>query len=157
PNHLTIVTTNATNWTDDVRPNMRPADQNRFSDEIRLEGIDREQSRMLLEKRLQDFGLGKEIVAQFDESEWLQTQFKPQPRIGVRHLLMGAADRFRKLGLQQTSSKLPSIDEAFATEVNKVRAKPALHQYNQDCLMWFTQFLAQGFDGVEVDRPRNKY
>ena len=41
PNHLTIVTTNATNWTADILPNMKRADQDRFSDEIRLEGIER--------------------------------------------------------------------------------------------------------------------
>jgi hypothetical protein len=112
---------------------------------------------MLLAIRLQDFGLGNEILAEFVKSDWLQALFKPQPFIGVRHLLMRAATRFRELGFAQTSPKPPSMEEAFAAEVNKVRSKPALHQYNQDCLMWFTQVLIEGFDGVKVKRPRNRY
>jgi len=38
PNHLTVVTTNATNWTEDIRPNMDSPCQHRFSAEISLEG-----------------------------------------------------------------------------------------------------------------------
>ena len=49
------------------------------------------------------------------------------------------------------------MDEAFAVEVNNVRTKPALHHYNQDCLMWFTQVLSNGFDGVTVKKPKNRY
>jgi hypothetical protein len=98
-----------------------------------------------------------EIVAQFVDSEWLKTQFRAQKFLGVRHLLIQAANRFRELNLQHTSSRPPSIDEAFAIEVNKVRAKPALHQYNQDYLMWFTQVLVKGFEGVNVKKAGNRY
>ena len=161
PNHLTIVTTNATNWTADIRPNMKPADQARFSDEIRLEGIEREQSRMLLAKRLQDFRLDNGVVEQFIEAAWLLSLFTAQPSIGVRHLLTRAAARFRELGRPrgplERPPKLPTIDEAFAVEVNKVRTKPALHHYNQDCLMWFTQVLSNCFDGVTVKKAKNRY
>jgi hypothetical protein len=164
PNHLTIVTTNSNNWTDDIRPNIKPADQDRFSEEIRLEGIEREQSRILLSKRLQDFQLDDGVVDQFIEAAWLASLFRTQPSIGVRHLLKSAAARFRELGRPRAPSerpdrppKLPTMDEAFAGEVNKVRAKPALHQYNQDCLMWFTQVLSNGFDGVTVKKAKNRY
>ena len=164
PNHLTIVTTNATNWMADIVPNMKPADQARFSDEIRLEGIEREQSRILLTKRLQDFRLADGAVEQFIEPAWLLSLFKAQQSIGVRHLLTRAAARFRELGRPQAPgegpeppSKLTTMDEAFAVEVNKVRSKPALHHYNQDYLMWFTQVLSNGFDGVTVKKPKNWY
>ncbi len=156
PNQLTIVTTNATNWTVDIRPNMKSADQGRFSNEILLEGIDQNQSRRLIAKRLQDFRLGDAVINKFVEADWLQTQFKAQPFIGVRHLLARAARHFRELGGPQPAPK-PPIDEAFATEINKVRASPALHQYNQDCLMWFTQVLIEGFDGVKVTKAANRY
>jgi hypothetical protein len=164
PNHLTIVTTNATNWTADIRPNMKPADQDRFSDEIRLEGIEREQSRILLTQRLEDFRLDDGVVEQFIEPAWLLSLFKAQPSIGVRHLLTRAAARFRELGRPQASRersepppKPPTLNSAFAVEVNKVRAKPALHQYNQDCLMWFIQVLSNDFDGVTVKKLKNRY
>jgi hypothetical protein len=163
-NHLTIVTTNAANWTADILPNMKRADQARFSDEIRLEGIEREQSRILLTKRLQDFRLVDGVVEQFIEPAWLLSLFKAQQSIGVRHLLTRAAARFRELGRPQAPwegpeplPKLPTMDEAFAVEVNKVRTKPALHHYNQDYLMWFTQVLSNGFDGVTVKKPKNRY
>jgi hypothetical protein len=163
-NHLTIVTTNATNWTVDILPNMKRADQARFSDEIRLEGIERKESRILLAKRLQDFQLDDGVVEQFIEPAWLLTLFTAQPSIGVRHLLIRAAARFRELGRPhaplerpEPPPKLPTMDEAFAVEMNKVRTKPALHHYNQDCLMWFTQVLSNGFDGVTVKKPRNRY
>jgi hypothetical protein len=163
PNHLTIVTTNATNWTADILPNMKPADQARFSDEIRLEGIEREQSGTLLAKRLQDFRLDDGVVEQLIEPAWLQSLFKAQQSIGVRHLLTRAAARFREMGRPQAPLErldpLPtlSMDEAFAVEVNKVRAKPALHQYNQDCLMWFTQVLSDRFHGLTVKKLKNRY
>jgi hypothetical protein len=164
PNHLTVVTTNATNWTADILPNMKRADQARFSDEISLEGIEREQSRILLAKRLQDFQLDDGVVEQFIEPAWLLSLFKAQQSIGVRHLLTRAAARFRALGRRhaplegpEPPPKLPTLDEAFAVEVNKVRTKPALHHYNQDCLMWFTQVLGNGFDGVTVKKPKNRY
>src|SRR5712672_3276912 len=104
---------------------MKPADQARFSDEIRLEGIEREQSRILLAKRLQDFQLDDGVVEQFIEAAWLLSLFKAQPSIGVRHLLIRAAARFRELGRPhgpERPPKLPTVDEAFAGEVNKVRA-----------------------------------
>jgi hypothetical protein len=164
PNHLTIVTTNSNNWTADIRPNIKPADQDRFSEEIRLEGISREQSRILLSKRLQDFQLDDKVVEQFIEAAWLLSLFKTQPSIGVRQLLKSAAARFRVLGRPRARLEgpelppnLPTMDEAFAVEVNKVRTKPALHHYNQDCLMWFTQVLSNGFDGVMVKKAKNRY
>jgi hypothetical protein len=156
PNHLTIVTTNATNWTADILPHMKPADQDRFSDEIRLEGIERDQSRTLLARRLQDFRLNDGVVEQFIEPAWLQSLFKAQQSIGVRKLLTRAAARFREMGRSQ-AAPLPTMDEAFAVEVNKVRAKPALLQYNQDCLMWFTQVVSDRFNGLMVRRPKNRY
>jgi hypothetical protein len=164
PNHLTIVTTNSTNWTADIRPYVKPADQDRFSEEIRLEGIEREQSLILLSKRLQDFQLDDGVVEQFIDAAWLLSLFTAQPSIGVRRLLIRAAARFRELGRPHAPSvgsepppKLPTMDEVFASEVNKVRAKPALHHYNQDCLMWFTQVLSTGFDGVTVKKAKNRY
>jgi hypothetical protein len=157
PNQLTIVTTNATNWTADIRPHIKPADQNRFSGEIRLEGINREQSQTLLVKRLQDFQLDDKRIARFSEVAWLDAQFKTQPFMGVRQLLNRAAIRFGELDGVREPKETQPIEEAFATEINKVRAKPALHQYNQDYLMWFTQVLIKGFDGVTVSKPQYRY
>ncbi len=108
--------------------------------------------------------MGDGVVEQFIEPAWLLSLFKAQPSIGVRHLLTRAAARFRELGRPQVSPERPepppkptTMDSAFAAEVNNVRTKPALHQYNQDCLMWFTQVLSNGFDGVTVKKPKNRY
>jgi hypothetical protein len=158
PNHLTIVTTNATNWTEDIRPNLKPAYEKRFSSEIGLEGINIEQARELITKRLMDFQLGDAVVSDFIEPSWFSSLFEAQPHIGVRDLLMRAAEHFRALA--RPSARLQpkaSMADAFAVEVNNVRAKQPLHQYSQDCLMWFAQVLIQGYDGVMVAKPKQKY
>ena len=156
PNQMTVVTANATNWTQEIRPNLKPANQARFSPAVELEGINETQAKELLAERLEDFQLKASSVSQFLDANWLAAQFSPQPNIGVRHLLNRAAERFRALSNAQPRP-LAQLDDVFATEVNKVRAKPALHQYNQDCLMWFTQVLSDGFDGVTVKKPQNRY
>jgi hypothetical protein len=158
PNHLTIITTNATNWTEDIRPNMDSPCQHRFAAEIGLDGINSEQARILVAKRLKDFHLDDTIVSDFIEPRWLSSLFANRPQIGVRHLLMRAAERFRALA-QPTSRPQPklSMDQVFAVEENKVRAKEALHQYNQDCLMWFAQVLIQGYDAATVVKTKSKY
>jgi hypothetical protein len=158
PNQLTIVTTNATNWSQDLRPQMKPAYQARFSAPIDLEGINLHQAKDLLTERLKEFQLGGRVVADFIDPGWLASLFMLQQQIGVRRLLAQAAERFRSR-LWPTSPRAPkkSIEEVFDIEVNKVRAKPALQQYSQDCLMWFAESLAGDFDGVKVVKPTRRY
>ena len=157
PNHLTIVTCNATNWLQELRPRMLPAYQARFSPPIDLQGIDHNQAKELLAQRLQEFQLGQRII-EFIAPSWLSSHFEAQPRIGVRYLLGRAAERFRRPSDATASPpRKVSVDAAFALEINKVRAKPALQQYSQDCLMWFSEWLVQGFDGVTVAKPARKY
>jgi hypothetical protein len=104
PNQLTVVTANATNWTQDIRPNLKPANQARFSTAIELEGINEVQGRELLAERLKDFQLKASSISQFLEATWLSSQFSSQPNIGVRHLLVRAAERLRS----------PPMAEVFA-------------------------------------------
>src|SRR5262249_18008262 len=42
-NHMTVATTNRDVWVDNIHPNLSPADRARFSKEIFLKGINREQ------------------------------------------------------------------------------------------------------------------
>jgi hypothetical protein len=158
PNQITIVTTNANNWSQDLRPHMQPAHQARFSAPIDLEGINQRQAKELLTERLKEFQLGERVVADFIEPQWLESLFVPQPQIGVRRLLAQSAERFRSR-LWPTTPPPPkkSIEEVFNIEINKVRAKPALQQYSQDCLMWFAEFLVVGFDSVNVVKPPQRY
>ncbi len=151
-NHLTVITANANNWAQDVRPRMKAPSQARFSSSIDLEGINNQQAKELLAARLREFQLSDEEIADFIEPTWLAAQFQTQPHISVRSLLVLAAERYR--------SKLPTavqrqkvlIQESFALEVNKIRAHPAMQRYNQDCLMWLFEALAKGFEDVKVNR-----
>jgi hypothetical protein len=158
PNQLAIVTTNATNWAADVLPVMDSAYRNRFSTEISLEGITAEQAKELIKARLADFQIGDAAVLDFVEERWLSSQFSGLQQIGVRDLLIGAAERFRALAKPSAKPrpKAPLAD-LFAVELNKIRATKALHQYNQDCLMWFAQALAEGYDGVAVSKTEQRY
>jgi hypothetical protein len=156
PNQLSIVTTNATNWSQDLRPNIKPAYQAQFSPPIDLEGINLAQATELLTERLKEFQIKTRMIADFIAPQWLEPLFVPQSQIGVRRLLLQAAERYRS----HDSTLLPdplTIDEAFGTEINKVRAKPAVQQYSQDCLMWFAEFLVTGFDGVKVLKTAKRY
>ncbi len=156
PNHQTIVTTNATNWTADIVPHMAPANLARFSPPLQLEGINEEQASELLSERLKEFQLPETFIGNFIEPCWLGAHFDTQPTLSVRHLLRSAAERFRKLGNPDLPTKA-TIEALFATELSRVHVTPAMQQYNQDSLMWFAQVLIQGFEGVEVTRTRHKY
>lgn len=156
PNHLTIVTANASNWSHDIRPHLPPAIQNRFSFPIELDGINEKQGDALIGRRLEEFNVGDEDVAAFIERSWLHSSFKGQSHIGVRRLLMAAAERFRVLARRPQPPRA-SMDELFAVEVNKVRAKAALQEYNQNSLMWFTEVLARDFAEVNTGKTSFKY
>ena len=78
--------------------------------------------------------------------------------MGVRALLIRAAERFRSLAKPATPPKpKPSLLELFKSQVNEIHSKQALQQYNQDTLMWFTQSFAEGYLGVTVTKPNHKY
>ena len=158
PNQLTIVTTNATNWAADVLPIMDPAYRNRFSSEISLEGITADQAKDLIRARLTDFQVSNADVLAFVGEGWLAAQFSGLRQIGVRDLLIGAAERFRALAKPSAEPRpRPPLADLFAAEVNTIRANKALHQYNQDCLMWFAQALAAGYEGVTIRNTRDRY
>src|SRR5262249_29491129 len=113
-NHMTVATTNRDIWVDNIHPNLIPADRARFSKEILLKGINREQADQLIAKRLEDFRLGSDAVSKFVPS-WLASQFSNGPFLGVRHLLMRAAEHFR--GLAHPTAPIqpvPKLDEIFA-------------------------------------------
>jgi hypothetical protein len=156
-NQLTIVTSNASNWSADISPNLKPAYYDRFSLPISLEGMASDQARELIVRRLTDYALDDKAVSHFFQGNWLESQFLTQPQLGVRDLLTRAADRFRLLAQPAATPQKASIEDLFAVEVNKVRAKQALQQYSQDCLMWLAQVLADGFDGITISKPKLRY
>jgi hypothetical protein len=103
PNQLTIVTTNAANWTEDVLPVMDPACRDRFSRELTLEGTTANQAKDLIKHRFADFRVEEPAVRKFiEEDNWLDAQFSGLRQIGVRDLLMAAAERFRILAKPAT-------------------------------------------------------
>jgi hypothetical protein len=156
-NYLAIVTTNANNWTEEVLPFMQAAYQNRFSQQkIMLEGINLEQAKELISKRLQDFQISDAAILDFFGEGWLGLQFSGLPQLGVRDLLMRAAERFQSFATAEPRQKIPLAD-LFAIEVNKISANKALQQYSQDCLMWFAQVLARGCDGIEISKTDQRY
>ncbi len=158
PNHLTIVTTNSNNWSNEVLPLMERALRNRFEDEmIMLEGITPEQAQELIGKRLRDFQIGAADILSFIGDGWLAAQFSGLPQIGVRDVLMRAASRFRSLATPDARPAKTALPDLFTIELNTIRANEALHQYNQDCLMWFAEALAEGYEGVAIHGTVKRY
>lgn len=157
PNNLTVVTSNANNWIVEIVPHMSSQYVARFSIPIDLEGINQQQARRLITQRLKEVGIRSDAAADFLAPEWLSLVFAAgQKEIGVRALLQQSAKRFALL--EKVDEPLPtSMAEAFEVEINQVRAKPSLHQYSQDCLMWATETLAQGFENASIKRTGRKY
>jgi hypothetical protein len=158
PNQLTVVTTNSANWSDHIFPQMEPAYRDRFSPGITLEGITPGQAGELIRARLAELRVDDAAVAAFVGNGWLEAQFSGLRQIGVRDLLIAAAERFRSLA-NPSAERRPKtpLEDLFAIEANAVRANRALQRYNQDCLMWFTEALAAGFRDVEIRKTRGRY
>jgi hypothetical protein len=153
PNHLTVVTANQANWVTDILPRMAAPQQERLSAEIRLEGITKDGARELIIERLRTSAVGGVNIALFLADNWLEQVFTLMPELGVRALLMRAAERFRMLA-QPGKPPAPqqALADLFQSEVNGVRSKKALQAYNQDCLMWFAKDIGQAMKGVTVGR-----
>ena len=157
PNHLTVVTANQENWVTEILPHMVAPQQDRLSPEIRLEGINIQGARELIEERLTDCAVDPENVQRFFAGNWLKQVFTPIPELGVRALLMRAGEHFRTLTHPSTPpAPRPTLDDLFQLELNGVRSKKALQAYNQDCLMWFAKDVGQAIEGVSVGRTSGR-
>jgi hypothetical protein len=157
PNHLTVVTANQANWVTEIIPHMAQPQRERLSREIPLEGIRIDAARELIGERLKEYDVGEEEIAVFFADAWLEGVFTPMPELGVRALLMRAAERFRALAQpNKPAPPKPTLDDLFKLEVNGVRAKKALMAYNQDALMWFVKDIGRGLETVSIERPQNR-
>jgi hypothetical protein len=153
PNHLTVVTANQANWVTDILPHMAAPQQQRLSPEIRLEGINMHGARELIAERLNECAVGPGDIARFFAEDWLGLVFSSLPELGVRALLMRAAERFQTLAHpNMPPAPRPTLDDLFQMELNGVRSKKALQAYNQDCLMWFAKDVGQAIKGVSIGR-----
>jgi hypothetical protein len=155
PNQMTVITANHGNWRNDILPNIDQPQRNRISPEIRMDGIGAKGAAELINERLGEYDLSSENAEQFFAGGWLESVFEQARELGVRAVLMRAADRFRALGKPQPPPPPQTLADLFQLEVNDVRSKKALLAYNQDALMWFVKDIAQGHSGVSIMRPSN--
>jgi hypothetical protein len=157
PNHLTVVTANQRNWITDIQPDLEPAQRDRLSSEIPLEGINKDGARELIEVRLRDCGIAANDIALFFADNWLEEIFSTLLELGVRALLMRAEERFRSLAHPNTAPRpRQTLDDLFQLELNGIRSQKALQAYNQDCLMWFAKDVGQAIKGVKVGRTAGR-
>jgi hypothetical protein len=156
PNHLTVITANQENWVTEIQEHIAQPQRERMSSAITLEGIRIDGARELITERLREYGLDNGILEKFFADGWLDDVFTPIPELGVRALLMRAAERFRSLQSNKPPAPKPSLDDLFRLEVNGVRAKRALLAYNQDCLMWFAKDIGRSFSDIKIGRPPDR-
>jgi hypothetical protein len=160
PNQLTVVTANQANWTEQLRPGIEQAHWDRFGFPIELESITSTLAKELIRNRLLSVGLDFRQVEEFYGPTWLSNLFQ-SGRMSVRNLLQHSAQRLRELqGSQRLAKKEPKvrIDDLFNTQVNLVKSKAALQNYNQDTLIWFSEELANGVNGIRVQTVKtNKW
>jgi hypothetical protein len=156
-NHLTVVTANHENWLTDILPQMEAPQRDRLSKEIRLEGINKDGAHELICERLRECAISADTIARFFAEDWLGQVFSSLPELGVRAVLMLAAERFQTLAPPGTPPPpRPTLNDLFQLEVNGVRSKNALQTYNQDCLMWFAKDVGQAIEGVSVGRTSGR-
>ncbi|MDC7789049.1 hypothetical protein PQJ75_26700 [Rhodoplanes sp. TEM] len=160
-NHLTVITANQENWATEILPRIAQPQRDRLSPIVELEGIKLDGARELVLARLQDHDLDEAEIARFFADGWLESVFDPVPQLGVRALLIRAADRFRALASPQDErgkppSPPPPLDDLFLLQVNDVRSKQALIAYSPDALMWFVKDVGKGQPGVTVSRPAHR-
>jgi hypothetical protein len=156
-NHLTVITANQENWVTEILPHIAAPQQQRLSSEIPLEGIRIDGARELIIDRLKEYDLGGEHIARFFADGWLEQVFTPIPELGVRALLMRAAERFRMLAQpSRPPDPKQTLGGLFQSEVNSVRSKKSLMAYNQDCLMWFAKDVGRGLSEVSIGRTQNR-
>jgi hypothetical protein len=156
-NHLTVITANQANWQAEVLPHLAAPHCDRIDAQLPLEGIRLEGARELIVERLRDYDLDAEDTIRFFGDGWLEKVFNPLPELGVRVILMKAAERFRMLAAPGKPQPRPhTLDDLFRLEVNDVRSKSALIAYNQDSCMWFVKDVGRGLDGVSIERPLNR-
>lgn len=156
-NHLTVITANQENWMTEILPHVAPPQRARIDEELRMEGIRIEGARELITERLKECDIGTDDIKIFLADGWLEQVFTHMPELGVRALLMRAAERFRRLA-QPSKPAVPkqTLDDLFQSEVNGVRSKKALLAYNQDCLMWFVKDVGRAIEGVSAGRTVNR-
>jgi hypothetical protein len=160
PNQLTVITANQDNWTGQLKPGIEPPHRDRFSPPIQLESITIGQAKELIRNRLTSVGLDFRHVEEFYGPTWLTSLFEPG-RMSVRNLLQRSAERLRELQNEPPPPIKPPqvrIEELFNIQVNQVKSKVALQSYSQDALMWFSQDLADGVNGIGVEKVKtNKW
>lgn len=155
PNHLTVVTANQENWITEILPHVAAPHRDRIDPPHMMEGIGIEGARELITERLKDCDIGTDDIALVFADGWLEQVFDPMPELGVRALLMRAAERFRLLARKPPEPK-PALDNLFRSEVHSVRSKKALLAYNQDALMWFVKDIGQGLKGVLIGTQQDR-
>jgi hypothetical protein len=154
PNQLTVITANQENWLTEIEPQFAQPHRDRIEHDLRMEGIKIDGARELIVARLKEYECSESEISAFLADNWLESLFSQVPELGVRAVLMRAADHFRTLARPPytPSPPDPSIDELFQIEVNGIRAKKALLAYNQDCLMWFAKDIGHGLAGASIQR-----
>ena len=157
PNQSTVVTANQENWTGQLQAGIEPPHRDRFSEPIQLESITLTQAKELIRNRLASIGLDFRHVEEFYGGTWLIGLFQAR-RMSVRDLLKASGKHLRELQGVEEPPPHPAkiqIEELFNTQVNQVKSKAALQSYSQDALMWFSQDLVDGVNGIRVEPAKS--
>ena len=156
PNQMTVITANYANWQDDIIPHIDLPQRERIAPAIALDGIRAEGAAELIRDRFREYRQSDETMDRFFADGWLAQVFKQLPELGVRAVLMRAADRFQSLAGPRVVHPSQTLDDLFRIQINDVLGKKALAAYNQDALMWFTRDIAEGQDNVSIARPDSR-
>lgn len=160
-NQLSVITANVDPWEKRLRVYWEEASRDRLAAPLMLEGITPRQGSELADHRLQLLGTPKEEIQRFwGDRKWLDGLFQENEEMSVRVFLHECSRRWRELGEQsaepEPGGRKAPLPVLFKRHLDDISAKPRRLVYDRDTFYWLVSELADGVDGITVDKVSSK-
>ncbi|WP_018291138.1 DNA translocase FtsK [Verrucomicrobium sp. 3C] len=147
PNQMVVITANREVWEKKILPEIETAYRDRMCHtdrDLHLSGLNEDQARCLLERRLKDARADPEQAARFLKASWLPHFFSGGKTCGIRFFLQEAEKQWEK----KPSETLPQCYERILAGLKQ---EPPLDDY--DALQWLLREGGRSLPGWEVEDP----
>lgn len=156
-NQLTLITANVDPWEKRLRGHWEQASLDRLDKPLILEGVNPDQGRELAEHRMAALDVPSEQENRFwGKGQWLNDLFRDKAEMSVRMFLHACSQRWTEVfehapaeGADDRRTPLPTL---FQKYIDDISAKPRRLVYDRDTFYWLVSELADGIDGVAVDK-----
>ncbi len=151
-NQMTVVTANYPLWSEQIKPFLEPAYQDRLSLPLELEGLNKHQAMELIVQRLKCWRLENEKDCFIGDGNWLNELFIVE--LGIRDFLKLCSGRWKELKGQ--SSKQLTIAEYYKKSVEEVKTQPNHLVFDPSTLYWLARKVAEGLPDISVEEYKSQ-